>query len=39
LSRSAPVALVRLNANILLAALDKEPRKPRGLARFLKRQP
>jgi len=38
LSRSAPVALVRLNANILLAALDKESRKPRGLARFLKRK-
>ena len=38
LGRSAPVALVRLNCNILLAALDKESRKPKGLARFLKKR-
>jgi len=37
LGRSAPVALVRLNCNILLATLDKELQKPKGLTRFLKK--
>ncbi len=37
LDRSAPVALVRLNCNILLATLDKESQKPKGLTRFLKK--
>jgi len=37
LGRSAPVALVRLNCNILLATLDKESQKPKGLTRFLKK--
>lgn len=36
LGRLAPLALVRLNCNILLATLDKESQKPKGLARFLK---
>lgn len=35
LKRFAPVALVRLNCNILLAAFDKESQKPKGLSRFL----
>jgi len=38
MGRTAPVALVRLNCNILLAALDKESQKPKGLARFLKKR-
>jgi len=29
--------LVRLNCNILLATLDKESQKPKGLTRFLKK--
>ena len=37
LGRSAPVALVRLNCNILLATLDQESQKPKGLTRFLKK--
>jgi len=37
LGRLAPVALVRLNCNILLATLDKESEKPKGLSRFLKK--
>lgn len=38
LERSAPVALVRLNCNIVLATLDKEPRKPTGLTRLFKKR-
>jgi hypothetical protein len=34
LDRFAPVALVRLNCNILLASLDRESHKPKGLSRF-----
>ena len=37
LGRLAPLALVRLNCNILLATLDKESQKPKGLTRFLKK--
>ena len=37
LDRSAPVALVRLNCNILLAGLDKQTHKSKGLARFFKK--
>lgn len=37
LGRSAPVALVRLNCNILLATLDEKFQKPKGLTRFLKK--
>ena len=36
--RSAPVALVRLNCNILLAALDEKTHKPKGLTRFFKKK-
>lgn len=38
LDRTAPVALIRLNCNILLAALDKKTHKPKGLTRFFKKK-
>ena len=37
MGRSAPVALVRLSCNILLATLDSESQKPKGLVRLLKK--
>lgn len=38
MDRSAPVALVRLNCNILLPSLNQPEEKPKGLGRFFKKK-